>query len=681
VTLEFKRGVSDIRAPHFVFYVREQVEAKYGDEFLSQGGLQIYTTLDPEIQAQAESTVAIKTEGYNNVYGAENVAMTALNPDNGEILAYIGGKDWFNRENDGQVDVLTSRRQPGSSFKPLVYAAAFMQGFSPSTVAFDVETNFGGGYTPRNFDEKYSGPVSLRRALNSSLNIPAIKMAALAGADKVLALADNVGILYEGDDKTHGVAIGVGVAEVEPLSHIASFQAFAGDGSYHEPVSILEIRNADGEVLEKVDHRDYKQDGMDSQIAALVRNMLTDEKSRPVTGEGDEAFDWNTFLELEPEFNSGAKTGTSNRVIKNPNFNSSVPESDDNRRFLTVPGDSWTVGFTPHLVTGVWVGNNRGKPMRSGATGMTVAAPVWKNFMDNAHEILVANGADKEKVYNEPDPLTEVAVNRLTAKRVSENTPEHLKVTEVFPSYALPTEFDTEIGEQTINIFTGEVADETTPSFATRTVNQLPLKSLQPNKESWQIPVQQWINKHPIFMNSLGQQFDPEPKDNADETIEDSSDGWKVPVEFIADLPVSLQKRWRQLENKAKLTGEPIDWTEMKTTRTTGRTPFGQSSSFKITSPTNAVSLGSVEVNVAYPKTIDIESVEYYWDDTLIYKAVRPPFVGKFEVPANTALNSSHEILAVAVSRNFESYEDSVRVRVRPDNSGPNIIFLGPLAQ
>ena len=687
VSLEFKRGVSDIRAPHFVFYVREQVEAKYGDEFLSQGGLQIYTTLDPEIQTQAESTIKIKTEGYNNVYGAENVAMTALNPDNGEILAYVGGKDWFNRENDGQVDVLTSRRQPGSSFKPLVYAAAFMQGFSPSTVAFDVETNFGGGYTPRNFDEKYSGPVSLRRALNSSLNIPAIKMAALAGADKVLALADNVGILYEGDDKTHGVAIGVGVAEVEPLSHIASFQAFAGDGSYHEPVSILEIRNADGEVLEAVDHEDHKRDGMDSQIAALVRNMLTDEKSRPVTGEGDEAFDWNTFLELKPEFNSGAKTGTSNRVIKNPNFNTEAPESDDNRRFLTVPGDSWTVGFTPHLVTGVWVGNNRGKPMRSGATGMTVAAPVWKNFMDNAHEILVENGADREKVYNEPDALTEVAVNRLTSKRVSENTPEHLRVTEVFPSYALPTDFDTEVGEQTINIFTGEVADENTPSFATRKVNRLPLTSLQPAKESWQTPVRQWINSHPIFMNSLGLQFDPERKKDEieDDKNLEATDGWVIPVEFIADLPVSLQKRWRQLENKAKLTGEPLDWTEMKVAQP-GRhgrdwsKPLGGDMGFQITSPTTSVAPGDVVVQVSYPQTLDIDYVDYYWDDELIYKAQRAPFTGKFTIPKNTQLNSSHEIVASAITHSFDRAVDTVRVRVRPDTSGPSIIFLGPLA-
>lgn len=684
--LEFKRGATDIGAPHFVFYVREQVEAKYGQEFLSQGGLQIYTTLDPAIQAQAESTIEIKTAGYANVYGAENVAMTSINPDNGEILAYVGGKDWFNAERDGQVDVLTSRRQPGSSFKPLVYAAAFMAGYSPATIAFDVKTDFGGGYSPNNFDEKFSGPVSLRSALDRSLNIPAIKMAALAGADKVLQLTAKLGIPYEGDADTHGVAIGIGVAEIEPLAHIASFQAFAGDGSFYNPVAILEIRNAAGEILEKVDHEDYKQEGLDAQIAAMVRNILTDETARPTTGKGDEAFDWNTFLELEPEFNAGSKTGTSNRVIKNPEFVSAEPESNDNRRFLTVPGDSWTIGFTPHLVTGVWVGNNRGKPMKSGATGLTVAAPVWKNFMDGAHKILVENGADPEKAYNEPTPLVEVEINRLTGARVTEKTPEHLRVKEVYPSYSLPTNFDEEIGQANINIFTGEVADESTPKFAIRTINQLPLKSLK-SSANWQEPVQKWIARHPIFMNSLGAQMDVEKK----EIVEDPENplfvaneaDWQIPIQFLADLPPSLQRRWRQIENQAKLRGEAPDWNQL-----TGRDrnqdpsgPIGSDFSFEITSPSGTVTPGEIAVQVSYSSRMKLDNVAYYWDDELIYKSVKAPFIGKFTVPSNVSLGSSHLISAVATAENLDSAEDSVRVRVQPDTAvGPEVIFLGPLA-
>lgn len=684
---EFKRGVSDIRAPHFVFYVREQVEAKYGQEFLSQGGLQIYTTLDPELQAQAESTIKIKTEGYENVYGAENVAMTAINPDNGEILAYVGGKDWFDTEADGQVDVLTSSRQPGSSFKPLVYAAAFMAGFSPATVLFDVKTNFGGGYTPNNFNEKFQGPVSARASLNQSLNIPSIKLAALTTAKKVLEVADQLNIPYEGNADTHGVAIGVGVAEIEPLAHIASFQAFAGDGTINDPVSILEIRNASGQVLEKINPEANKREGIDSQIAALVRNILTDEKGRPVT----DGFAWNTFLELAPEFNSGAKTGTSNRVIPSPTFNAEESESDSNRRFTAVPGDSWTIGFTPHLVTGVWVGNNRGKPMKSGATGLTVAAPVWKNFMDNAHQILVDNGADPEKKYIEPTPLTTIEINRLTGKRATDITPEHLRVAEVFPSYALPTDFDTEAEVKNINIFTGEDATDDTPEFAVREINYLPLESLK-EAANWREPVLEWIKNHPIFMNSVGAIMDPEKVEDPENPTKTDTN-WQVPVEFLADLPVKLQRRWRQLENQAKLTDTVADWTQI--TSAGGSRSFGDFN-FEIIKPTTNVGTGLVEVEVNFSRNTDITEVSYFWDDRLIYKAVRAPFFGKFSVPSSSRLGTMHEIKAVAASRDFRSAVATVDVTVGRQtttsttntasssgdgyNGAPDIIFLGPRA-
>jgi membrane peptidoglycan carboxypeptidase len=690
-TLEFRRGVTDIAAPHFVFYVREQVEAKFGQEFLSQGGLQIYTTLDPQIQAQAEETIRIKTEGYENVYGAENVAMAAINPDNGEILAYIGGKDWFNIEADGQVDVLTSRRQPGSSFKPLVYAAAFMTGFSPSTNIFDVETDFGGDYVPQNFNEKFQGPVSARSALNESLNIPAIKLAALAGANKVLELTGQLGIPFEGDADMHGVAIGVGVAEIEPLAHISSFQAFAGDGTINEPVAILEIRNASGNVLEKFEPGSNKKEGLDAQIAALVRNVLTDEKSRPTTN----GFDWNTFLELAPELNSGAKTGTSNRVIPNPSFIEAEPESDNNRRFLTVPGDSWTIGFTPHLVSGVWVGNNRGKPMKSGATGMTVAAPVWKNFMDEAHKILIENGADPEKTYNEPTPLVEVEINRLTGKRVTDSTPAHLRVNEVYPSYALPTELDIATGTKNINIFTGEDATEETPEFAVREINFLPLTALRQDP-NWLEPAQTWMTNHPIFMNSLGAVMDPEKieaVENPEITVE--TEGWVVPVQFLADLPVNLQRRWRQVQNQAKQQGTVPDW-NLIINADNDSGPNGDFD-FQIISPRNSVEPGTIEVEIDVERGTDLAEVSYFWNDRLIYKAVREPFTGLFRVPNNARLGTTHEIKAIAMSSNFTSAEDVIEVIVEREstaNSNPNssissgdgyngpaeITFLGPLA-
>ncbi len=660
---DFKRAKADIKAPHFVFYVRQQMEDKYGKEFLDKGGLRIYTTLDPDVQNAAEEVIAQKSANYATAYGANNVALTSINPDNGEILAYIGGKDFFDDTNDGQVDVLTSRRQPGSSFKPMVFAAGFEEGYAPGSVVFDVETDFGNNYKPQNFDQKFRGPTSFRKALNASLNIPAIKMAYLATPDKVLKVADKIGIKYEGDSDTHGVAIGVGVAEVEPLSHINAYQTFAGDGSYYEPTAILEIRNADGKVLEKTNTEDFKKEGLDPEVAAMVRNILTDETTRPTTDD----FDWNNLLQLA-KLNNGAKTGTSNRVINNPEFNREIPESDDNRRFTTVPGDSWTIGFTPHLVTGVWVGNNRGKPMKSGSTGMTVAAPIWKATMENAHEILIKKGADPDKEYNEPKPLQIKEINALSGKLATEDTPENLRVTDVFPSFNLPTETDNSIIEKEINIFTGKEADEKTPKAFIRKVKILNLASLKPDLPNWQTPVEEWLNEHPEFLISLGVELEEESEE--DDTEENKTNNWRIPEVLLRDLPPFLQKRIRDMQER----GEDIDWSQLQD-------PSDQSApKISILSPKSKVTTGQINVMVSTQAKYPIESVEYYLDDELIYQAKKSPFTGKFTIPEDFNFRSKHTIKAVLLDENFGIAEDEITVTVGADDKGPEIIILGPFS-
>ncbi len=493
--LEFQPNITDIRAPHFVFYVQQLIEDRYGKEFLKNGGLQIYTTLDPAVQTVAEDTVSERTADYASKYDATNAALVGINPDNGEILAYVGGRDYFDEENKGQVDVLTRSRQPGSSFKPMVYAAAFEQGYAPSTVVFDVETDFGGNYTPQNFDGKFSGPVSVRRALNASLNIPAVKMAYLAGVKNVIDFADKLGIKMGGTPYDLGVAVGIGVAEVEPLSHINAFTAFAGDGAYFEPLAILEVRNSEGKTLERFDDADdRKMKGIDPETAALVRNILTDESTRPTTN----GFDWNKYLQLDG-YNNAAKTGTSNRQLPNPAYPASSPDET-----ILAPGDSWTVGFTPHLVAGVWVGNNNGSAMKPGATGMTVAAPIWQEFMAEAHAVLVEQGADPEKGYNEPKLLEVRRVNKFSGKLANENTPSGLVTEGYFASYNTPTEYDESLKSVLVDVLTGLPPTEETPEEDRQYRQILSLTSLQPEKPNWENPVQKWLAGHPHWVHSLG---------------------------------------------------------------------------------------------------------------------------------------------------------------------------------
>lgn len=479
--MEFTANRTDIKAPHFVFYVREQVEKKYGKEFLIEGGLRIYTTLDPNLQNIAETAIAEKTLGNSNTWNAKNAALTAIDPKNGEILAYVGGRDFFDVENDGQVDVLTSRRQPGSSFKPLVYATAFEKGYTPSTLLFDVETDFGGNYKPQNYDGEFAGPVTARDSLNRSLNIPAIKMAYLARPNDIFANADKLGVRIEGVPSDHGVALGVGAAEVEPLSHINSFQAFVNADYWYETASILEIHNSNGKILEKSKTEDRKKETINPEALALVRNILTDETTRPTTDD----FDWNLLLQI-PEIDNGAKTGTSNRNVDNPDFDEELPEEEEeNPRKINAPGDSWTIGFSPHLVAGTWVGNNKGEAMKPGATGLTVAAPIWKKFMVDAHEFLAEKNPD---FYNATYPEIELKkqkINRYTNRVATDKTRAEWAIDEIFPPYAVPIELD--------NFSELEPEDQKKEFTAVRA-----------DLANWEAPVQAWLDDNKDFFISLG---------------------------------------------------------------------------------------------------------------------------------------------------------------------------------
>ncbi|HEY5714591.1 MAG TPA: penicillin-binding transpeptidase domain-containing protein, partial [Candidatus Gracilibacteria bacterium] len=611
--------------------------------------LRIFTSLDPELQSSAEEIITAKAAHYRTTYGANNMALAALNPDTGEILAYVGGEDFFDEEHDGQVDVLSSRRQPGSSFKPFVYATAFAEGYSPSTVVFDTETDFGGNYQPQNFNGEFQGPVSLRKALNESLNIPAIKVAYLAGPANILKTAQKLGIKFEGDAERHGVALGVGVAEVEPLSHINAFGAFVGDGSYHTPVAILEVKDSEGNVLERADFTKNKKEGLDPEVAGLVRNILTDEASRPTTDD----FDWNVLLQLDG-FNNGAKTGTSNRMAENPEFDETKPEdAKENPKFITVPGDSWTIGFTPHLVAGVWVGNNRGEPMDPGATGLSVAAPVWKRFMVAAHDALIERGADKNKLYGELKPLEVRRINKYSGKLASDLTPPQLMVEEVFATFALPTDIDDSVKQIEIDKISGRPANEFTPHYAKTLKYALDLNSIKPDMPNWQNPVKEWLEKHPRFVTSLGSIMDQASDD------EDAN-------------PTELS-RWdtRLLGSDEKLLRDDVHNSYTK----------ANGPKVQIVSPRNGSSIapGPIEIKITHSAKFGMKGVEFYLDDQLVDETKLPPYIGRFEIPEKAAMGSSHVIKILALDRLLQASQDEIEVTIEMDTEGPEIQFLGPV--
>lgn len=341
-----------IIAPHFVMYVKDLLAQTYGEEEVQKGGYKVYTTLDMDLQKIAEQVVPAGVE-RNYSYGASNAALTAIDPKNGEILAMQGSKDYFDRENEGNVNVTIRDRQPGSSFKPIVYALALKKGYTPDTILYDVPTDFGNNYKPSNYDGKTHGPVTMRQALSNSLNIPAVKTLYLAGLENTLDFAHELGFTTLGDPSNYGLSLVLGGGEVKLLDEVSAFSVFANNGLKNNKKAILKIVDRKGKVILDQTATDPKR-VLDEQIALQISSILSDTNARQMV------FGSAPNLQL-PDRQVAVKTGTTE------NFK-----------------DAWTVGYTPSLAAGVWVGNNNGAEMAKGADGSYVAAPIWHSFMEQA---------------------------------------------------------------------------------------------------------------------------------------------------------------------------------------------------------------------------------------------------------------------------------------------------------
>lgn len=412
-TIEITEHIQRISAPHFVFYVIQQLEEKYGKEVVEQGGLQVYTTIDPKLQEIAEKAVFDGVETSKAKFNATNGSLVAIDPATGQILAMVGSKDYYDDEIDGKVNIATSYRQPGSSFKPYVYAMAFYNRYAPANVVYDVRTQFGAGTPPDNYDGTFRGPVTIRWALGQSRNIPAIKAYFLAGEQKpILDLTQRMGINYLSTDRDFGWPLALGTAEITLLDHTSAFGVFAAGGKRMPANGILKITNSKGDILEQVDENKKPEEVLDPQVAYLITSILSDRS-----------------VSLGPNLWPGdliaaVKTGTSNKKVGNINY----------------PTNLWTVGYTTDIVVGVWTGNSDDR--KSGnlylkANGYDASAPIWKRFL---LEGAAAKGWSA-KEFPIPAGIQKVAVSVATGKLPGAGS-EGVR-TDVFASFGLPTEADT----------------------------------------------------------------------------------------------------------------------------------------------------------------------------------------------------------------------------------------------
>ncbi len=366
----------NILAPHFVMYVKDLLEEKYGTRTVEQSGLKIITTLDLDKQKIAEEEVTKQAAINAKNFGANNAALVALDVKTGQIIAIVGSKDFFDTSIDGQVNVALSPRQPGSSIKPIVYSAAFLKGYTPDTPLFDAETNFGPAgpkgknYIPHDYDGKERGTVTMRQALAGSLNIPGVEALYLTGLDNVLSLAQKMGYTTLTDPNRYGLSFVLGGAEVKLLEHTAAFGILAREGKKIPTIAILKVEDSQGNTLEEwQDDPTNPEEVLPTQIARLTTSILSDNQARSFIFGANSAL----YLGDRPV---AAKTGTTNNW-----------------------GDGWTMGYTPSLVCGVWVGNNDNTPMKTKADGVVVAGPIWHNFMVRA----LADSAIE--TFTPPDPV------------------------------------------------------------------------------------------------------------------------------------------------------------------------------------------------------------------------------------------------------------------------------------
>ncbi|MES3005016.1 MAG: PBP1A family penicillin-binding protein [Patescibacteria group bacterium] len=350
-----------IKAPHFVMFVRDYLEKKYGADVIEQGGLKVITTLNYSFQAKAEE-IAKKFALKNKIeFNGENAAFVVIDPNTGGILTMVGSRDYFDTEIDGNFNVTTAKRQPGSTFKPFAYAKAFEKGYTPETILFDLPTQFSVRcapenttslnecYSPGNYDDKFRGPMTMRDALAQSINVPAVKALYLAGIRDTINLAKNMGITSIIDPNIYGLTLVLGGGEVTLLDMTSAYGVFATEGVRNPYVAVLRVEDNNGNIIEEAKPRPTRV--MGEEVARSISSILSDNVARtPLYGA-------NSIINFKDR-DVAVKTGTTNDYK-----------------------DAWIIGYTPNIVVGTWAGNNDNTAMEKKVSGLIVA-PMWREFIN-----------------------------------------------------------------------------------------------------------------------------------------------------------------------------------------------------------------------------------------------------------------------------------------------------------
>jgi len=412
----FTQPTESLLAPHFVLEIKNQLEKMFGASQVDQLGLKVYTTLDYNLQKNAEKIVLEGAQRNEEVYNAYNAAMVAENPKTGEILALVGSKNYFapslplnctpgkSCKFEGNFSVATQGlRQPGSSFKPIAYSEAFIKGYTPNTILFDAPINFAEEgsipYMPKNYDLQFRGPVTMRNSLSQSLNVPSVETLYLAGVNDTIKLANSLGISTINTDSQCGLSLVLGGCEIKLIEMVQAYGVFANDGIGSPYFMIQKIMDSKNQTI--FEYKTSSQKVVEPQIAREITDILSDNFARAPM------FGLNSYLYFQ-DIPVAAKTGT----------------TDNNR-------DAWLIGYTPEIVVGVWTGNNNGDSMTKEGAGISAAGPIFHKIILSALENLPhTNFAPPDPILSTKPILNGVAVqkntiliDKRTGKVADENTP------------------------------------------------------------------------------------------------------------------------------------------------------------------------------------------------------------------------------------------------------------------
>ena len=626
--MTFQPAREDIRAAHFVLWIRDQVEEMFAgtseEGLLEHGGLTIETTLDWDIQEIAEEVIEEHREDILNRFGAYNNSLVALDPQTREIIAYVGNSDYSDKEHGGKIDMVHAPRQPGSSFKPFIYAAAFEKGYSPATLLFDVPTKIGDN-EPQNFDGEFWGPMTIRQALGASRNIPASKGFFLAGGEEnILQLVASMGAptplerkkelaTERADGFDYGWPLALGAAETPLLEMVYAYSTFADKGVRKPIISIRKISDKNGNILFESEVEPIGKQALDPRIAYQLTSILSDESVRP-----DEY--WRSQLTI-PGYQTAAKTGTSNKCLE---------WEDENTCLLRKPDNAWLVGYTPNLVAGVWVGNADSSAMFDKAGGLNTASPVWHDFFARAHRQLESNKTS----FDVPEGIVQPQISLLSGELPTDCTPVEMRRADVFLKENAPTKPDPACQQLTVDKVTGLLASDSCPSDAQEEGSFFAGHSILPDRwPLWEEGVQEWMSEQMELWNAA------------------------------PDHSGSLLKLPQAPEEKCDISLTPGRLVKPKVT---------------IKSPVGMATYPAFVSTIDYTVGSEVREVRYELDGKRVAVKESPPFNATIRVPRSIKQEGIHRLEVFLEDEYYNKVTHSVTIQFGEDKQAPDITLVEP---